>query len=271
MISRIGLCPRRRVGSAKRPFQHVEQCVLQIRRVICHLLTPGLVEFALQPRRQCVPHGLEDGQRVVAFEDHDSLVTGHPVGDAGREARLALAADAVDQDPGALAVAKRAQDALSLAAPADKLGRRGDRHPALLDVEKFLVARIPAEHAARPPRGAERAAAERAGIGPGQMPMPPAARFGEMGAQQSSAASRRGISDRAASRQLLIKHLGKADRIGVIDRPVPADRVLRRPSGPRTERTRLRPYRARRCGRPTEKPIPAFFPPRQTRRKARRC
>ena len=115
---------------------------------------------------------LENSQRVVAFENHDGFVAGHPVGDAGGKARLALAADAVDQDAGALSVAKGAQDALGLAPPADKLRRRGDRHPALLDVEKFLVAGITAKNASRPRRGAERAAAARAGIGSRQMPMP---------------------------------------------------------------------------------------------------
>jgi hypothetical protein len=43
-----------------------------------------------------------------------------------------LPADAVDQDPGAIAVAKGAKDALGLPPPADRLRRRGDRHAPLL-------------------------------------------------------------------------------------------------------------------------------------------
>ncbi len=159
------------------------------------------------------------------LEDHDCVVAGHAVGDARGEARLPLIADAVDQDAGAFAVTKRAQDALGLAPAADKLGRRRDRHAPLPEVEKFLVAGVMAESAAGPVRRAQRAAALRSDIGSRQMPMPPVIGIGQMGAQQRPPGARRGIRDRTSGCQFPVKDLGKADRVGVIDRSVPADRI----------------------------------------------
>ena len=78
-------------------------------------------------------------------------MAGHAVGDAGGKARLALTAEAVDQNTRTFPITKGAQNALRFAAPADKLGRGGDRHAPLPEVEKFLVAGIPAKDAARAP------------------------------------------------------------------------------------------------------------------------
>ena len=162
---------------------------------------------------------------MVIPENHDSVVAGHTVGDASGEARFTLAADAVDQHPGTLSVTKGTKDSLGLAPAADEFSRGGHWHPFLLDVEKFPITRVPAESPLRAARTAEPPAAARAGIDPGHMPMPPAIRLGEMGAQQRSPPLRRSIGDRSAGGQLLVEYLGKSDRIGFVDRAVPADCV----------------------------------------------
>ena len=147
-----------------------------------------------------------------------------------------MPADATDQDPGAIPVAKGAEDALGLPPAADKLRGGGDRHAPVLDIQEFLVTSVRTKGPPRAARRAESTAAARAGIDPSQMPMPPAALVAEMEPQQGSPALRRRVRDGAAGGQLSVESLGKADRVCIIDRPVSADCVLHSRSDQRLDK-----------------------------------
>lgn len=128
----------------------------------------------------------------------------------------------MQQQPRRIVGAEHAKRRLRLAPPCHE--GPGARHldPAGLLVEEGLVTRVLREPALLRRLRAERRAAARSEPEPRQMPVRALARVAQMRLEQRPPRRRRREARALETREFAVEHLGEGDRIGTVDRAVPA-------------------------------------------------
>ena len=218
----------RRVRCGAGALEDLDQGLSEGGTVFGDLGRPGPCQLTGSLARHRAQHGLEHRRCVVVLKYHDALVPRQPVGDAGGQARLALAAHAVDQHAaGVVLLSELAQGLLSLAPAADEGLRRRHRDASMHLVEEFVKACGLASASARQLAAADRAAAVWADRKAREVPVasPPMLRIVLLGCQESEAGHARRIGRAPAKRQLAVEGLRKVRGVIVVDRAVPAQDV----------------------------------------------